>query len=333
MNPLIERYIYDVIRRIPERDRTWVEKELLAQIAGVLGENPSDEDVTNVLNSLGSPQTRAEQFRSNKRYLISPAVYDEYWAALRVVAVILFTVILIASAVKYFVEDPPTMTVFSLVSTMLPAILICAVTAVVTAFVSVTLVFVCIDRFGKNSKEKAWSVKDLPRMPYRASRISRHATLISMIFSVIFNAVIIVVMLRFSRYLALYSDFTPTVPLFHPDILSALVPYVVALAVGALVVNAMKLYYGHWNFTLAFFNSLYRVASAAFVIYFLNFTGVFNQEFVSGISGMLSLNLDTVTAWFQRGLLILTAIILFVTVWDVAKCFYLAYRSESRSSG
>ncbi len=330
MNPLIERYIYDVVRRLPTKQRTQVEKELLAQIMGMLGENPTDEDVTRVLDSLGSPVSKAEQYRSDKRYLISPAVYDDYWAVLKIVAIVLFMATLISSIVKYIVEGPSTIAVSDLINAIILTILGCAVTAAMVAFVSVTVVFVCIDRFGNKNKERAWSVRDLPRMPHRARRISRNATLISMIFMVIFNAVLVLVMLRYSRYLALYTDFTPSVPLFHADILIGLVPYVIALAIGALLVSVMKLYYGHWNFPLAFFNALYRVASTAFVIYFVNYANVFNQDFVTRMGEMLIWDPNTTAMGFQKGLLILTGIIIVASVWDIVKCFYLAYRSDAR---
>lgn len=333
MNPLIERYIYDVVRHLPEKDRSRVEQELQAKIMGMLGENPSDEDITRVLNTMGAPAAKAEEYRTGKRYLISPAVYDEYWTALRVMAVVLFVALLVGSVIRFIVEGPSTMSVAALTTNMLLTIVICAFSAAVAAFVITTVIFVCIERIGKGKSERAWSVHDLPKMPHRSGRISRNATLISMIFSVIFSAVIIVVMLRFSQYLALYTDFTPTVPLFYPDILAGLVPYVIALAIGVLIVNAMKLYYGYWTYPLAFVTSLLRVASGAFMIYFFNYAGVFNQEFISGMADMLSWDINTVELWFQRGLLIITAIIILVSVWDIAKSFYLAYRSETRGRG
>ena len=39
MNELIERYIHDVIRRLPEKDRAEIERELRANIYDMLPEN------------------------------------------------------------------------------------------------------------------------------------------------------------------------------------------------------------------------------------------------------------------------------------------------------
>ena len=77
-NNWIERYVYDVARRLPEKDREEVKKELRANIYDMLPENAGNEQVKKVLYELGSPASLAEKYRQKPRYLISPAYYDEY---------------------------------------------------------------------------------------------------------------------------------------------------------------------------------------------------------------------------------------------------------------
>ena len=48
-NNLIERYVYDVARRLPEKDREDVKKELRANIYDMLPENANDEAIKKVL--------------------------------------------------------------------------------------------------------------------------------------------------------------------------------------------------------------------------------------------------------------------------------------------
>ena len=80
---LIERYVYDVARRLPEKDREDVKKELRANIYDMLPQNAGDDTVKKVLYELGSPVSLAEKYRTRPRYLISPAYFDEYLNALK----------------------------------------------------------------------------------------------------------------------------------------------------------------------------------------------------------------------------------------------------------
>ena len=83
MDNLIERYVQEVTRRLPEKERAEVSRELKSNIYDMLPEHPDEEAIKKVLNSLGSPAALAEKYRQNPRYLISPAYFDEYTRALK----------------------------------------------------------------------------------------------------------------------------------------------------------------------------------------------------------------------------------------------------------
>ncbi|MBT2571018.1 hypothetical protein [Planococcus sp. ISL-110] len=52
---LIELYIREVMRRLPEKKRDEVEVELRAMIGGMLPEDYSEQDAKNILSDLGHP--------------------------------------------------------------------------------------------------------------------------------------------------------------------------------------------------------------------------------------------------------------------------------------
>ena len=89
MSSIIDRYLYDVTRRLPENMRDDVEQELRANIEDMLPDNPTEEEIENVLESLGAPSKLAAKYRPNPRYLISPALFEEYISVLKIVAVVL----------------------------------------------------------------------------------------------------------------------------------------------------------------------------------------------------------------------------------------------------
>jgi hypothetical protein len=76
MDNLIERYVYDVTRRLPEKEQEDVRKELTANIYDMLPIQAGEEAVKTVLLNLGPTYDLAEQYRQKPNYLISPATYS-----------------------------------------------------------------------------------------------------------------------------------------------------------------------------------------------------------------------------------------------------------------
>ncbi len=95
MNSLIERYIYDVTRRLPEASRADVKKELNVNISDMLPEKHTEEDVKKVLISLGEPRILANGYRTKQRYLISPEKMDDYLRILKIVLIVFGSISLV----------------------------------------------------------------------------------------------------------------------------------------------------------------------------------------------------------------------------------------------
>ena len=94
---LIERYVHDVARRLPEKEREDVKDELRANIYDMLPEGASEEQIRNVLYELGSPASLAGKYRQNPRYLISPAYYDEYVNVLKWVLPLVGVIVMVGN--------------------------------------------------------------------------------------------------------------------------------------------------------------------------------------------------------------------------------------------
>jgi hypothetical protein len=82
---MIERYVFEVARRLPEKEREDVKRELTANIMDMLSDNPSDEEIADVLNELGDPAKLSEKYRQHPRYLISPAMFETYLRTIKIV--------------------------------------------------------------------------------------------------------------------------------------------------------------------------------------------------------------------------------------------------------
>ena len=75
---LIEVYILEVTRRLPEKSRKDIALELRSTIEDMLPDHYAEEDVKKALEKLGNPATLASGYRDRPMHLIGPRYYDLY---------------------------------------------------------------------------------------------------------------------------------------------------------------------------------------------------------------------------------------------------------------
>src|SRR5687767_9095918 len=110
---LIDRYIAEVGRHLPEKDRADIEAEIRSMLEDMLeersqqtGKSVDDKVIVEVLEQLGNPQLLASKYAPPKRYLIGPGWYEVYIKTLQRV---LFTALPIFAAVTFILtltRDP-----------------------------------------------------------------------------------------------------------------------------------------------------------------------------------------------------------------------------------
>lgn len=113
MADLIERYIHEVGRYVPQKERAEIEAELRSQIQDQLedrfGGEPTADDVATVLRELGDPRRMATSYGS-EQYLIGPALYPFMMNVLRKGWVIVPTIVVIVNVVvALFGQEPVTL--------------------------------------------------------------------------------------------------------------------------------------------------------------------------------------------------------------------------------
>jgi hypothetical protein len=314
MNNLIERYVYDVVRRLPELSRTEVEKELKANIADMLPENPSQEAVEKTLASLGAPAKLAEQYRTKPRYLISPAVFDEYLTVLKLVIAILAVVLIVIKLFSDVLNTPNNGNYGQLISAILGGVFESLFSAITTGFLWVTLGFALMDYFNV-SKSRPWSVKDLPEIPPKeAIKISRVETVIGMVFSAFF----LVLMIRYQSFFGWYKSGPDgfSLPLFNSDAVSRYIPYLAMLTALSWIVGAMKFFYARWNYIVAAFAGLGSILWTAASILFLKGADTFNPAFIHQLGLLLKIDNAAINSHWQTGITVICVVSLIGTAID-----------------
>ena len=280
---LIDRYIYAVTKRLPEKQREDIEKELRGLIDDMLAErgpNPTEQDVEAVLRELGDPARFADQYRGKNRYLISPEYFDKYLTVLKIALAGVALGMTVATVVQYAVTPPDN--IAGVFGDIVGSIFM----ALVQAFAWVTLIFALIDYHSadhvhEKSVKREFDPKNLPEVPVREARIKRSGPIVSMIFCVFF-----VIILNFSPQLfSIYLNGIPLTPVFDLDVLRGYLLFIDISFAAIFIREVLKLIYGRYCIPFAVGNTILSGVSIIVTISFFSNPNIWNKSFISEISG------------------------------------------------
>lgn len=319
MHQLIERYIYDVTRRLPEGERDEVSRELEANIADMLPENPGEQDIANVLTQLGAPAMLSEQYRQKPRCLISPALYDTYTAVMKTVLLIVGLVSGCVTALMEMLHASPAENIGTVIERMISNGIGSGLQGVFAAAFWVTFGFAIAEHKGIN-KTKAWTIHDLPELSNRPDvKLPRVRIIVNMALTVFFTVMVILIIVRYESMLIVVHGRE----VVHPFTQAALyrsIPYIIALGCLSLVVSSFKLYCKRWTTPLCLVNVLHNVIWVSVVIYILHWPNLWSDEFVAFMARTFTAKAD-ILRYFNTGgtVLIISGALILAAVIDSAE--------------
>lgn len=283
---LIDRYVYDVARRLPQAQRDDIEKELRGLIDDMLlartGEmTPTIDDVTSVLKELGQPQRLAAKYRGTKRYLIGPDYYDIYWLVLKIVLGVSGFGLVIALIVSS-VTTPPQNAI-SAVAASIGGI----IGGLVQAFAYVTIAFALVERFGKQSplNELDWNPKDLPPVPPENQKdtitIKKGDPIAGLIFGVIglviFNAI------PWILGYVVASEELVSVPVFNLDVLRSMLLLINVLICLGMLKDVLRLIAGRYTLKVSLAIAAINIAALVLNIVIFLPPAIWNADFLTSL--------------------------------------------------
>jgi hypothetical protein len=238
---MIDRYIYDVVRRLPATQREDISRELGSLIDDMTEERADNgkterENAEDVLMELGSPFALAGKYREGKKYLIGPAYYDQYWFVLKIVLIAVTVGMVIAAVVQgaAFVADTPGATQAQLIEGAASAVgsaVANVVLGLVQGFAWVTVIFAIIERCSlkidiREAMGGAWKPGDLEDRPVPSEQavIKKGDSIAGIVFTVA-----VIILFNFAPYLMSVWLTGPDgalhfVPLFDLGVLNAMLP-------------------------------------------------------------------------------------------------------------
>lgn len=183
---LIDRYIYNVTKSLPWREKKDITKRLETEIdqkivAANLGDNPTNEQITNILKDFGDSTDVAQHYsKIGNRALIPQPYYGYYNVDLKLsLLVAAITIIAISVLFNMFVYTPNSL-VTPVLDTLTDLLL-----AGFSIFSIYTLTFSLITNRRTGKKLGAY-IEGLKPEPKQGNRISRAEIYFQVVFSAIF---------------------------------------------------------------------------------------------------------------------------------------------------
>jgi hypothetical protein len=318
VSSLINRYLHDVTKRLPEKLRADVERELRSNIEDMLPDDPAEEDVVRVLTELGSPAKLAAAYRPNPRYLISPQLFDDYLTVLKIVAVTLAAILAALGVFRLIFANELGANAVETIAEVLTSFISGAVTGIVHAFFWVTLIFAIFEYVNVKKQKDEWTPKNLPDIPVSTSAVIKRSDAVAgAIFSTLFSAVFLIGTLREPPFIAWYEAGQATVPLFTVGVVRQFMPLFVFLIALNIIVAVVKAIAARWNTGTAFCHILYQILSAAVGISFLSKPGFLNTAFLSRFAEKLSIELASLQNYIRISVTVLIVLIVIGTAADI----------------
>lgn len=288
----VERYIYAVIRYLPEKDREEVSKELKSNIEDMLDGNYSKENVRKVLEDMGSPYELSTRYLDQEKYLIGPRIYHTYVDTLK----ILLIVAVIVGGITFIVDllaNINSLEVFTSVSDIISLVVAMIVSGIsimfnviLGFFFWVTLVFVIIERTQvsdelKSANEKPFNIEDLKEKPkHKDKRFSK----VELAISIVLTFAFLFVLLFRRDLIAIYITGEGSIEIFNSQLLSRYTPLIIGIGALSMALNIYKLIIEVMNKKTAILISVYTVISFVSLVIIVLEPNLFSQEFVRFLS-------------------------------------------------
>ncbi|MDR1631169.1 MAG: hypothetical protein LBS36_13305 [Oscillospiraceae bacterium] len=331
MNNLIDRYVYDVIRRLPEHERADVEKELRANIFDMLPEDADEQDIAAVLSELGSPFYLANQYRQPQRYLISPAVYNDYLRVLKHLVPIVGALVFVIGVFVGIMESLDFENGLAYrISHILSQGFSLGFSAAFYMLFWTTVGFVIAERTGAYNglqKHREWKISDLPeQMPGSGKRIPLSDSIAELIVTLVFCGTIILYCFNAFPFLLIRNGALENFHIFNAAALNFGKLAFSVIAVLGSVEALMKIIFRRWTLPVLLATLANSLVSMGFLLHIFNRPDLLLPEFVTYVKTAEWGNADIERFFVQDGLqvilLLVCVLVVLVSLLEIGLAVY-----------
>jgi hypothetical protein len=279
---LFDRYVHEVGRRLPKKQRADVEAELHSLLMDALQDRIGEEaeakdnlEATQVaiLEEFGPPAKVAAGYAPPKRYLIGPRVFDLYLLVAAVVAGSLSLVFLVILPILTMLGEPEPL---SALLSYLVGIIDDYLGALLAGLGSVTLTFAILERVLPDSAldtedEETWNPRDLPEIE---DTDQTRVQIGGLIIETVLTAIALIVFNLFPQWIGIgfvaSLDDAPArwyaIPLLAPVFFTIYLPLINVSWILQIVLNIVLLRQGRWQLVTRLIDVV-LTAFSAFILY------------------------------------------------------------------
>ena len=321
----VDRYIYAVVKYLPEKDRAEISEELRANISDMLGDDPSEENIVKILEEMGSPFKLALSYMSSEHYIIGPKVYHLYLEVLKIVAVAAVIIGIITFTLELITEVGDIASLGGIIG-----IIVSGFTTIFSVLVGlifwVTVIFVIIERTDSTDEvltsiEKPFKVSNLKEIPdVGRKKISK----IEMVITLVMTIVFLYIFVYRNDLIAIYTQ-NDTIRIFNGDII-ARYKFIILISGGlSILVSILKLIYGRWNELLGILTAVDSLVNLGVTVLVLSNRDLLNRSFMvfleeviekTGTQAVLDIDL------LRNGII---AVICIVTLFEIGAGLYYGF--------
>ena len=323
-NDLIDRYIQEVVKRVPQKQREDIDLELRGLIDDELS---AQENMTieAVLIKLGNPSQLADNFLDQKRYLIGPSLLDLYLMLLKIVipSVILALTIALTVAFIAIPDQSAGEFVLSLVGSWWSASL--------QVFAFMTIGFAIAERVsGGKIKEEQWTPSMLPEKVETNQKVNIKEAIAGIIFAII----IMVIFNVTPNFIAIYQ-FNPDlvrIPLLNETVYPTVLLWINIGFVLMIIKEIVKMIVGRYSMKLVITQSLIGLVSVIVAVLLLSMTNLINPTINADLlaSGFI-VDIDSYQ-WLNRLRIIVMMIVIVVYLIESGLMFFKQFKHARKSS-
>ena len=287
---LIEVYINEVTQRLPEKNRDDIALELHSTIHDMLPDKPSENEVKEVLATLGSPVKLASSYRDRPAYLIGPVFYDQYLSILKMSLPIAFLVVAVTQVIGLISEYSGENNFISLTLAVVFNIIGASINVGIHVFFWITIVFIFLERFTPVKEYQmqagdSWDpgeLKNIISIPKRKT-ISKTQVYLSFLWTAIWSGIYF----NATNIMAVYESsdrtdgLTYITPVFNEALLLSFWPFVTIFIAIEIALAIYKWVLGQWTKRLALINTIYQASFLGLFIVIASQPNLFNPDFIA----------------------------------------------------
>ncbi len=276
---LMERYIYQVVRRLPGDQRKEVGLELeeligdmweAAEAAKETDTSGGTSSMDEILTKLGNPADFAKKYQDDTHYVIGPEYFDTYRWFMKVVLVGVLISVLVVGVLEGFREvgfslNTPDLRILARVIAEAVADMIGnGIVSAMGAFGAVTLIFALLERrrvkldIGKmakwtarepgdnfSGKKAGWTTEYLEPIPHKKALIKRSDSIVNIILSV-FVCILFLLAPELFALVSRESGQWVTVPVLNLAEWNRIYPWILLSMLFGVIDSVVRLAVGHY---------------------------------------------------------------------------------------